>query len=155
MEKLREMMISAAEEYTTMDILNMLSLVTGLPLSKTQINHADKWDDKMALDRQKLERWKEEKTNVYTADDFPDFIKDIIRERYGKSPNQFVIDAISNLFSTAPLRNHFVVYFGKAYFDEDGYGFVISWSGGKGIEIGERVMWIKTIDAFNGTGAVK
>ena len=133
MKKLRETMIELADDYTALDVLNMLSMVYGMRVSQTQIKFADECDDAIVEMRQRMERWKKENGKVFTADDFPDFLKEHLAEN-DVDPNQMVVDAFNGLYSTATVRKDYVIILGKAYFNLDGYSFVISRSIGKYID---------------------
>ena len=147
MQKLKEMMTELMAEYTTLDVLNMLILVSGMKESKMQVKYADERDDEIATERQRLEEW--EKGGAYTADDFPDFIKERLAEN-GISPNQMAVDAFNSLKASNAVKQNCIIHLGIAHFNVEGYSFLISYSIGKFITREEAKEWVIASGAFNG-----
>ena len=154
MEKLKKDMETLVSEYTTMEILNMISSVTGLPLSKTQINYAREVDEKNAKSEETVKEWKNDGVRVCTVADIPDFVKDLIVERLGVDADEWIRNTLNSLSKSAEVREQFAICRGHCYFTVEGYVFIVMRSA-YFLSNEERKQWVSESNLFNDGGYVK
>jgi hypothetical protein len=154
MEKLKKDVETWVSEYTTMEILNMLSSVTGLPLSKTQINYAREVDEKNAKNEETVKEWENEGVRVCTVADIPDFVKGLIVERLGVDADEWIRNTLNSLSKSAEVREQFAICRGHCYFTVEGYVFIVMRSA-YFLSNEERKQWVSESNLFNDGGYVK
>ena len=147
MEKLKKDVETWVSEYTTMEILNMLSSVTGLPLSKTQINYAREVDEKNAKNEEAVKEWENEGVRVCTVADIPDFVKGLIVERLGVDADEWIRNTLNSLSKSAEVREQFAVCRGHCYFTVEGYVFIVMRSA-YFLSNEERKQWVSESHLF-------
>ena len=147
MEKFKKEMDALASEYTAMEILNMISSVTGLPLSKTQINYAREVDEKNAKNEETVKEWKNDGVRVCTVADIPDFVNGLIVERLGVDADEWIRNTLNSLSKSAEVREQFAICRGHCYFTVEGYVFLVMRSA-YFLSNEERKQWVSESHLF-------